>query len=147
MQVKILKHHPEAIIPNYATPGAAGLDLYARISHEIYLQPGVRFTCPVGVGIELPEGFEAQIRGRSGLAQKHGIGIVQGVGTVDADFRGEIKVLLINHGEQAVKIEPNQRIAQMVIAPVTKAVLVESECLGETERGAGGFGSTDKKAA
>lgn len=142
MQVKILKHHPEAILPNYATPGASGLDLCARISHEIYLQPGVRFTCPTGIGIELPEGFEAQIRGRSGLAQKHGLGIVQGIGTVDADYRGEIKVLLVNHGEEPATIQPGQRIAQMVIAPVMRAKLVESECLGDTERGEGGFGST-----
>lgn len=142
MQVKILKHHPEAIIPEYATSGSSGLDLHARIPHDIYLQPGVRFTCPTGIGIELPEGFEAQIRGRSGLAQKHGIGIVHGIGTVDADYRGEIKALLINHGDEPVKIEPGQRIAQMVIAPVMRAQLVESEYLGETERGEGGFGHT-----
>jgi len=142
MQVKILKHHPEAIIPEYATSGSSGLDLHARIPHDIYLQSGVRFTCPTGIGIELPEGFEAQIRGRSGLAQKHGIGIVHGIGTVDADYRGEIKALLINHGDEPVKIEPGQRIAQMVIAPVMRAQLVESEYLGETERGEGGFGHT-----
>lgn len=147
MQVKILKRHPDAIMPDYATPGAAGLDLCARISHEIYLQPGVRFTCPTGIGIELPKGFEAQIRPRSGLASKHGLTVLNSPGTVDSDYRGEIKVILINHGEQAAKIEPNQRIAQMVIAPVMRVQLVESECLGDTERGEGGFGSTDRKAA
>ena len=129
-------------MPQYATPGASGLDLHARIPHDIYLQPGVRFTCPVGIGIELPEGFEAQVRGRSGMAKNHGVVVCQGVGTVDADFRGEICAILINHGDQAFKIEPNQRIAQLVIAPVVRVVLVGSDALTETDRGAGGFGST-----
>lgn len=144
MQIRILKKHPDAIIPEYATAGASGLDLHARIPHDIYLQPGVRFTCPVGIGIELPEGFEAQVRPRSGLAMKHGVTVLNSPGTVDADFRGEICAILINHGDQAFKIEPNQRIAQLVIAPVVRVELVETEVLLETLRGAGGFGSTDK---
>jgi len=144
MQVKVLKKHPDAIIPKYATAGASGLDLHARIPHDIYLQPGVRFTCPVGIGIELPEGFDAQVRPRSGLAMKHGVTVLNSPGTVDADYRGEICAILINHGDQAFKIEPNQRIAQLVIAPVVRVELVQDCELSETERGEGGFGSTDK---
>lgn len=110
MQVKILKKHPDATIPKYATAGASGLDLHARIPHEIYLQPGVRYACPTGIGIELPEGFEAQVRPRSGLSAKHGVTVLNAPGTVDADYRGEICVILINHGdpsfERAFKIEP-----------------------------------------
>ena len=142
MQIRILKKHPDAIIPEYATAGASGLDLHARIPHEIYLQPGVRFTCPVGIGIELPEGFEAQVRGRSGMAKNHGVTVLQGVGSVDYDYRGEICAILINHGDQAYKIEPNQRIAQLVIAPVVRVEIVQDGELTETERGEGGFGHT-----
>jgi len=142
MQIRILKKHPDAIIPQYATAGASGLDLHARIPHDIYLQPGVRFTCPVGIGIELPEGFEAQVRGRSGMAKNHGVTVLNSPGTVDADYRGEICAILINHGDQAFKIEPNQRIAQLVIAPVVRVELVQDGELTETERGDGGFGST-----
>ncbi len=144
MQIRILKKHPDAIIPQYATEGASGLDLHARIPHDIYLQPGVRFTCPVGIGIELPEGFEAQVRPRSGLAMKHGVTVLNSPSTVDADYRGEICAILINHGDVAYKIEPNQRIAQLVIAPVVRVELVQDGELSETERGEGGFGSTDK---
>jgi dUTP pyrophosphatase len=144
MQVKIIKFHPEAAIPTYATPGSSGLDLCARIPHEIYLQPGVRFTCPTGIGIELPEGFEAQIRPRSGLASKHGVTVLNAPGTVDSDYRSEICVILINHGDTAHQICPGDRIAQMVIAPVTRVQLVESGALGETARGSGGFGSTGR---
>lgn len=147
MQIRILKKHPDAIIPQYATAGASGLDLHARIPHDIYLQPGVRFTCPVGIGIELPEGFEAQVRGRSGMAKNHGVTVLNSPGTVDADYRGEICAILINHGDQAFKIEPNQRIAQLVIAPVVRVELVESLDITETERGEGAFGSTDMKVA
>ena len=142
MQIRILKKHPDAIIPQYATAGASGLDLHARIPHDIYLQPGVRFTCPVGIGIELPEGFEAQVRPRSGMAKNHGVTVLNAPGTVDADYTGEICAILINHGDQAYKIEPNQRIAQLVIAPVVRVELVETEALAETMRGAGGFGHT-----
>lgn len=147
MQVKILKKHPDAIVPQYATSGASGLDLHARIPHDIYLQPGVRFTCPVGIGIELPEGFEAQVRPRSGMAKNHGVTVLNAPGTVDADYTGEICAILINHGDQAYKIEPNQRIAQLVIAPIVRVELVQYGELTETDRGDGGFGSTDMKVA
>lgn len=142
MKVLFRKIHPDAIEPSYATPGAAGLDVHARIPHEYYIQPGVRFTCPTGIAIELPDGFEAQIRPRSGLAIKQGLSVVNSPGTIDPDYRGEICVLLVNHGEQAVKIEPGMRIAQMVIAPFIRASLVRAEVLSGTERGEGGMGST-----
>jgi dUTP pyrophosphatase len=144
MKLKIMKVHPEAIIPSYGTPGAAGLDLHARIPHEIYLQPGVRYTCPTGIAIELPDCFEAQIRPRSGMAKKHGVTVLNAPGTIDSDFTGEICVILINHGDEAVKIEAGDRIAQMVIAPFVR---VEPEQVGElkeTKRGKNGFGSTGK---
>ncbi|MDE2442636.1 MAG: dUTP diphosphatase [Betaproteobacteria bacterium] len=142
MKLKINKIHPDAVIPQYATPGAAGLDLHARIPHEIYLQPGVRFTCQTGIAIELPEGFEAQVRPRSGLARKNGVTVLNAPGTIDADFRGEIGVILINHGDEAFTIKPNDRIAQLVVAPVVRVELMQVVELGETERGIGGFGST-----
>lgn len=142
MQIKVMKKHPDAIIPKYATPGAAGLDLHARIPHDIYLQPSVRFACPTGIGIELPAGFEAQVRPRSGLAAKHGVTVLNAPGTVDADYRGEICVILINHGDQAMKIEPGQRIAQLVIAPFVRVELSETAALSDSERGESGFGST-----
>lgn len=142
MQIKFRKTHPDAIEPSYSTQGAAGLDLHARIPHEIYLQPGVRFTCPTGIAIELPEGFEAQVRPRSGLAIKQGLGVINAPGTIDADYRGEICALLINHGEQAIKIEPGMRIAQMVIAPFVRVNLTRHDELSDTERGDRGFGSS-----
>lgn len=142
MQVKIRKLHPEAKIPMYQTAGSSGLDLHAMISHTIHLQPGVRFTCPTGIAIELPEGFEAQVRSRSGLAAKHGVAVLNSPGTVDADYTGEIKVILINHGDRAFTFDPFDRIAQLVIAPVIRAELVQVGELTETERGEGGLGST-----
>lgn len=145
MKLNIRKIHPEAIIPQYATPGAAGLDLHARIPQEIYLQPGVRFTCPTGIAIELPEGFEAQVRPRSGLARKNGVTVLNSPGTIDADYRGEIGVILINHGDEPFTINPNDRIAQLVIAPVIRVEFVQAGGLSETARGAGGFGSTGTK--
>ena len=140
MQVKILKIHPEATVPQYATSGASGLDLHARIPHEIYLQPGVRYACPTGIGIELPEGFEAQVRPRSGLARKNGVTVLNAPGTIDSDYVSEILVILINHSDTAFKVEPNMRIAQMVIAPVIRVSLEQVDSL--TETGRGGFGST-----
>lgn len=142
MKLNIRKLHPEAVLPQYATPGASGLDLYARIPHEIYLQPGVRYTCQTGIAIELPDGFEAQVRPRSGMASKQGVTVLNSPGTVDSDFRGEICVILINHGDEAVKIAAGDRIAQMVIAPFVRAVVSQVGELSDTERGSGGFGST-----
>lgn len=123
---------------------AAGLDLVAAIDAPIVLRPGERTGIGTGLAIELPPGFEAQVRPRSGLARKHGITLVNGPGTIDADYRGEIVVLVINHGAEPVPIAPGDRIAQLVIAPVVQAELVEVDELTETERGAGGFGSTGR---
>lgn len=142
MQVKFTKKHPEAIEPQYATEGASGLDLHARIDHEIFLHPGVRFTCHTGIGMEIPIGFEGQVRPRSGLAKREGVTVLNAPGTVDADYRGEICVILINHGDRAVSIKPGDRIAQLVIAPVMRAKLVRNDDLSDTARGDGGFGST-----
>lgn len=142
MQIKVLKKNPAAKLPSYATPGASGLDLHACIPHPIYLQPGVRFTCPTGIGMEIPDGFEGQVRPRSGWSKKHGITVLNAPGTVDSDFTGEICVLLINFGDEAFKIEPGDRIAQLVISPVRRVELIESDSLTETQRGEGGFGST-----
>lgn len=134
--------HP---LPFYATEGSAGMDLYANLEEAIVLQPLDRFMVPTGIKIALPSGLEAQVRPRSGLAAKKGISVVNSPGTVDSDYRGEIKVILVNLSNQAVTIEPGERIAQMVIAAYVQLKWEEVEELSETERGAGGFGSTGKK--
>ena len=142
MQIKVLKKNPAAKLPSYATPGASGLDLHACIPHPIYLQPGVRFTCPTGIGIEIPEGFVGYVCSRSGIAKKNGVSVLNAPGVIDSDFVGEICVILINHGDEAFLITPESRIAQLVIAPVQQVDLILSESLKETERGEGGFGHT-----
>ncbi len=131
-------------LPSYATPGAAGLDLCAAIpeGEEVVLEPGCRALVTTGLCIAVPLGYEAQIRGRSGLAIKHGIGLVNAPGTVDSDYRGVVQVILINWGDSPFTIRRGDRIAQMVICPVASAILIESEELSGTERGEGGFGST-----
>lgn len=140
MKVKIKSR--SATLPSYETKGSAGMDLRACIEEEIRLTPGARALIGTGIYIELPEGFEAQIRARSGLAVKHGIGLVNGIGTIDSDYRGEIKIPLINWGEETVTIKNGDRIAQMVIARYERIVWEEVEALGETGRGDGGFGHT-----
>lgn len=135
--------HGEGLpLPAYETPGAAGMDLLAAVEEDIVIEPGKRFAVPTGLGIALPEGFEAQVRPRSGLALKQGITVANAPGTVDSDYRGEVKVILINLGQDPVTITRGMRIAQMVIAPVTRGVWKEVKALSETSRGAGGFGST-----
>ena len=129
-------------LPAYETAHAAGMDLRADLESTIVLKPMERKLIPTGLYIELPAGFEAQIRPRSGLAFKHGIGIVNSPGTIDADYRGEVKVLLINFGDQDFVINTGDRIAQMVIAKHETAVWNEVEVLNETTRGAGGYGHT-----
>jgi dUTP pyrophosphatase len=139
-----LEHGQGLALPSYESEAAAGMDLAAAIEEgppEI-LAPGQRALIPTGFAMELPGGYEAQIRPRSGLAFKHGITVLNAPGTIDADYRGEVKVLLINHGHQAFKIERGMRIAQLVIQPVSHATLVEVEELSDTARGGGGFGST-----
>lgn len=144
MQVPIINrsHHP---LPAYATPLSAGLDLRANLEVPIVLQPMQRALVPTGLFIALPAGFEAQVRPRSGLAIKHGITVLNTPGTIDADYRGEICVILINHSEQPFTINDGERIAQMVIAHHEQAEWLPAETLDETERGDGGFGHSGRK--
>jgi dUTP pyrophosphatase len=143
-RVQIKKLRPDAILPRYMTPGAAGMDLCAALDAPQTLQPGERAMIGTGLAFAIPAGIEGQVRPRSGLAREHGVTLVNTPGTIDSDYRGHCMVLLINHGSVAVTIQPNDRIAQMVIAPVTQAELVEVDELSETTRGAGGFGSTGR---
>ncbi len=135
---------PAVPLPAYQTPGAAGADLCANLpgGAAITLAPGERALVPTGLAFALPSGFEMQIRARSGLALKHGLALVNGIGTIDADYRGEIGVILINLGDAPVVITHGQRIAQAVLAPVTRAAFEISDDLDQTARGDGGFGST-----
>jgi dUTP pyrophosphatase len=132
------------VLPSYQTPGSAGMDLMANLEHSMVLNPGERVLVPTGLYMELPIDKEAQIRPRSGLAFKHGITVLNSPGTIDSDYRGEIKVLLINHGPEAFEIKNGERIAQMVIASVHQISWELEETLSETERGAGGYGHTGK---
>ncbi len=140
-----LAHGADLALPAYATPGSAGADLLAAVEAPLVIQPGQRALVPTGIAIALPAGFEAQVRPRSGLAVKHGITGLNSPGTIDADYRGEIGVILVNHGQAPFTVERGMRIAQMVVAPVTTARWLETESLDETIRGAGGFGSTGTK--
>ncbi len=131
-------------LPAYETAGSAGMDLRAVLDGEAVLKPGERMLVPTGLFIQLPQGVEAQVRARSGLAIKHGIGLVNGVGTIDSDYRGEIKVPLINWGGEPFVIQNGDRIAQMVIASYERVHWEAAEELEETDRGTGGFGHTGK---
>jgi dUTP pyrophosphatase len=146
VEIRQLPHGADLLLPAYQTADAAGLDLLAAVpqSAPLMLLPGRYEMVPTGLTIALPPGFEAQVRPRSGLAAKHGITVLNSPGTIDADYRGEINVLLINHGQAAFQIRRGERIAQMVIAPVTRAELVPVDVLSTTERGSGGFGSTGR---
>lgn len=137
-----LPHGADLPLPAYATQGSAGMDLMAAIATPMQLLPGGRAMVPTGLAIALPQGHEAQVRPRSGLAARSGVTVLNSPGTVDSDYRGEIKVLLVNLGEAPVAIQPGDRIAQLVIAPVTRARWSEQAELPATDRGAGGFGST-----
>lgn len=143
-EVAILRlvHGEGLALPAYETDHAAGMDL--RAAEDAILTPGGRAMVATGFAIALPDGFEAQVRPRSGLAAKHGVTLLNSPGTIDADYRGEIKVILINHGAEAFAVKRGDRIAQMVIAPVTRAVLKERPELSGTARGSGGFGSTGR---
>ena len=137
-----LPHSRDMALPAYASPGSAGLDLLAAIEAETEIAPGDRLLVPSGISIALPDGYEAQVRPRSGLALKHGLSILNSPGTVDSDYRGEIGVILINHGPAPFILKRGMRIAQMIVAPVARAALTEVQALPETVRGAAGFGST-----
>ncbi|MGL4293400.1 MAG: dUTP diphosphatase [Bacteroidales bacterium] len=143
MTVKIVNQSKHAL-PEYATALSAGMDLRANIDEPIVLEPLQRVLVPTGLFIQLPEGYEAQIRPRSGLALKHGISIPNSPGTIDADYRGEIRVILINLSNEAFVINDGERICQMVVAPYTRVSWESAASLDDTERGAGGFGHTGK---
>lgn len=140
--ITILPHGQGLPLPAYATPGAAGLDAVAAVTETHILQPGARFAVPLGICMAIPEGFEVQVRPRSGLALKHGISMPNSPGTIDSDYRGEVKALLINLGAEPFAIERGMRICQLVPAAVTRAALAVVDALDETQRGSGGFGST-----
>lgn len=137
-----LAHARDLLLPSYATEGAAGMDIAAAIDRPRCLQPGAIMVIPTGFAMELPAGYEAQIRPRSGLALKHGVTIANAPGTIDSDYRGEIAVILLNNGKRAFTITRGMRVAQMVLAAVTIMKPIEVFDLDETERGADGFGST-----
>jgi dUTP pyrophosphatase len=143
---QLLPHAEGLPLPAYQSAEAAGLDLLAAVpdAEPLTLAPGKHAMVPTGLVIALPSGFEAQVRPRSGLAAKHGVTVLNSPGTIDADYRGEIRVILINHGAAPFVIRRGERIAQMVIAPVLRAALVPAASLSETDRGGGGFGSTGR---
>jgi dUTP pyrophosphatase len=143
-RVSIRRLRPEAVVPRYTTEHAAGMDLHAAIPAPIAIAPRARVAIGTGLALAIEPGFEGQVRPRSGLAREHGVTLVNAPGTIDSDYRGEVVVMLINLGDAAVTIEPGHRIAQLVIAPVIHAELVEVDELPPTARGAGGFGSTGR---
>lgn len=140
VKVKRLPHGLDLPLPAYATAGAAGMDVVS--AEDVVIAPGARYPVATGLALAIPEGFEIQVRPRSGLAFKHGITVPNTPGTIDSDYRGELKVLLINHGVEPFAIQRGDRVAQLVLAPVVQAAWEEIEELDETARGAGGFGST-----
>jgi dUTP pyrophosphatase len=140
--VKVRKKDPLAVLPQYETEGAAGMDLRAFTVEEIRIPPLGRAKIPTGLFFEIPPGFEGQVRPRSGLAFRSGVTVLNSPGTIDSDYRGELEVIIINLGSEPFTIKNNDRIAQLVIAPVYRAEIAETETLSETKRGGGGFGST-----
>jgi dUTP pyrophosphatase len=142
-----LPHGADLPLPAYQTDGAAGLDLLAAIDAEkpVLIEPGRFMAIPTGLIIALPPGYEGQVRPRSGLAARHGVTVLNAPGTIDADYRGEVAVILINHGRESFSVTRGMRIAQLVIAPVARAQLLERDKLTHTIRGSGGFGSTGSK--
>ncbi|MBC7459145.1 dUTP diphosphatase [Candidatus Saccharibacteria bacterium] len=147
MNVKVKKLHEAALLPVYQTEHAAAMDVHAFLATAMTLQPLERAMVPTGLAFEIPEGYEMQVRARSGLSIKHGLTMVNGIGTIDADYRGELNILVINLGQEPFVIEPDMRIAQLLVSPYIKVELEVTSALSETDRGEGGFGSTgfDKK--
>jgi len=142
--VRIKKLRDDAIVPRYMTDLAAGMDLFAALDSPVRLARGQRLLVPTGIALAIPAGFEGQVRPRSGLALKQGIALVNSPGTIDADYRGELGIILINHGQEEVVVSPGDRIAQLVIAPVQQAIMQVVEDLEATGRNTGGFGHTGK---
>jgi len=143
MQIKVIRMNGIEL-PKYETIGSAGMDVRANITEDIILTPGAIKLIPVGLKVEIPVGYEIQVRPRSGLALKHGLGMANSIGTIDSDYRGEIGVIAINLSDKAYTIKPGERIAQLVLNKVEQIEWVEVEALGTTERGAGGYGHTGK---
>jgi len=135
----------DEFVPTYGTPGAAGADVRARLEQPVVIAPGKRAMIPTGIRLEIPPGYEIQVRPRSGLAAKNGITVLNTPGTIDSDYRGEVAVILINLGDETFTVTPGMRIAQIVFAPVVQAEFVRQDALAATERGAGGFGHTGTK--
>jgi len=144
VRVLRLPHAADLDLPEYATEGAAGADLRAAVSEPVVIEPGRRLAVETGLVLEIPDGFEGQLRPRSGLAIRSGLTVVNAPGTIDSDYRGEVKVLIVNLGEEPVTISRGDRIAQLVIAPVTRARFAEAAEVGSSQRGEGGFGSTGR---
>ena len=143
IEVRIVRRTANPL-PTYETADSAGMDLRAHLDQAIVLEPGERTLIPSGLHLEIPPGYEGQVRPRSGLALKQGLTLVNAPGTIDADYRGDVGVILINLSKEDQRIEPGDRIAQLIFTPVTRAVLVEADELGNSARGAGGFGSTGR---
>jgi len=143
IEVRIVRRTANPL-PTYETADSAGMDLRAHLDQAIILEPGERTLIPSGLHLEIPPGYEGQVRPRSGLALKQGLTLVNAPGTIDADYRGDVGVILINLSKEDQRIEPGDRIAQLIFTPVTRAVLVEADELGNSARGAGGFGSTGR---
>lgn len=142
LRLQRLEHAGDLELPRYATAGSSGMDLRAAVTESVAIDSGEGAVIPTGLKMEIPLGYEGQVRTRSGLAASHGLIVLNSPGTVDADYRGEVKVILMNFGDETVTIERGDRIAQLVIVPVTRVVIAETDEVGETTRGAGGFGST-----
>ena len=140
--IQRLPHGEDLPLPAYATPGAAGLDLLAAVDKELVLAPGAYAGIPTGIALHLPDGFEAQLRPRSGLALRHGVTVLNAPGTIDSDYRGEVSAILINHGQEPFAIQRGMKIAQLVVAAHARVEWVETNRLEDTKRGSGGFGST-----
>ncbi|NLA04277.1 MAG: dUTP diphosphatase [Firmicutes bacterium] len=145
LPVKVLPHAAGLPLPRYMSAGAAGMDLFAALSESAAIEPGTVELIPTGLQVAVPQGYELQIRPRSGLAARHGIGLLNSPGTVDADYRGEIKVILINLGPVKFTVSRGDRIAQMILCPIPRMKLLPTETLPETTRGRGGFGHTGIK--
>jgi dUTP pyrophosphatase len=143
-EVKLKRLRAGAVLPRYMTAGAAGMDLSSSAEGPVTLEPGGRAAVPTGWAIELPPGYEGQVRPRSGLASRHGVTVVNAPGTVDSDYRGELTVLLVNLGREPYVVNPGDRVAQLVVAPAPQAAIVEVEGLADTARGEGGFGHTGR---
>lgn len=144
LRVERLAHGRGLPLPDYASAGAAGLDLRAAVESDLALPPGARIAVPTGLRLEIPAGFEGQVRPRSGLALRHGVTVANAPGTIDSDYRGELQVILLNLGDEPFVIRRGERVAQLVLSPVVRAELVEAEDLEQSVRGTGGFGSTGR---